>query len=350
MFLTTKVLEEKPVLYRSAFMKIFKCPSAAIFLSQLYFWKPHARDSDGVYKTFTEWYDETGLSRRNIETARKTLKGFKVLVETKKGIPAKIYYKIDEGVLMGLLNDFYIQQSANEHSTTMAQPAKLEGMGEPFSDVLSVRSITENTPENTPENTKENISSSEAAPAGATTTAGDEVQALPPLPDFDLFFEREISPYLKPSFNSPNSFQRRACVSRINNAYKKFFGEGWGNSIAGNKRLLKSYENDLFNIYWLKTKKKVEKAVAKSNFLKVCNEVGFLHLMIALDDANRCYSRREKDYIPKGSNWLKHGKYEEFLPEMIDSEPDKELLKSNGVKKKTKLELSGKIFGRSCDF
>nr|MDQ3828913.1 hypothetical protein [Candidatus Tectomicrobia bacterium] len=52
--------------------------------------------SDGwFYKTQPEWEDETGMGRSEQETARKHLRRTPFWQETRRGVPAKLYFRID---------------------------------------------------------------------------------------------------------------------------------------------------------------------------------------------------------------------------------------------------------------
>lgn len=69
---------------------------ATILLCQLLFWEGKQADpSSWVYKTQKELFEETGLTRREQETARKKLKEKGFLNEMHRGIPRKLYFRLD---------------------------------------------------------------------------------------------------------------------------------------------------------------------------------------------------------------------------------------------------------------
>mgnify|MGYP003386496819 CR=1 FL=1 len=142
-----KILEDKPVAYRGIFSKIFKDVCAGVFLSQLYYWQDRGERKDGyIYKSYKEWYDETGLSRSNLDTARSKLKKSGVLSELKEGLPLRLFYKINNEVLIDVIEKWLdkelasLQDSANSNATSCKQQCDI------------VQCITENTTENTTEN------------------------------------------------------------------------------------------------------------------------------------------------------------------------------------------------------
>ena len=56
-------------------------------------------------RTQTEWERETGLTRREQETARRKLKARGVLDERKSGVPAKLYFRLNLKILAQLIEE-----------------------------------------------------------------------------------------------------------------------------------------------------------------------------------------------------------------------------------------------------
>ena len=97
-----------PVAYYAAFAKVLGGVEAGIFASQFFYWYGKGHDPQGwMYKTQSAIEDETGLTRRNQETARKKLRNLGVLEETHAGMPAKLYYRINLDILFPLMNDWF---------------------------------------------------------------------------------------------------------------------------------------------------------------------------------------------------------------------------------------------------
>ena len=73
----------------------------AIFLSELiskhtYFKNKNMLDDDGYfYCTYDSLNESTGIKRRNLETLRAKFKELGLIDFKRKGIPARIWYKID---------------------------------------------------------------------------------------------------------------------------------------------------------------------------------------------------------------------------------------------------------------
>ncbi len=91
---------DRPVAFHRIFVDLAGSVTAALFLSQALYWTGKGASDDEFYKTMEEWQEETGLSRSEQESARRTLRQIGVLEEQKKGIPAKVYYRINFDVFM----------------------------------------------------------------------------------------------------------------------------------------------------------------------------------------------------------------------------------------------------------
>lgn len=63
----------------------------------------HQRANGSFWKTAREWYVETGLSVREIESARKTLKDLGILIEVRQGMPAKLWYTLNLNKLAAMI-------------------------------------------------------------------------------------------------------------------------------------------------------------------------------------------------------------------------------------------------------
>lgn len=132
-------LLDRPIAFQRSFIRLNIGMTAALFLSQMTYWTNRS-DYDGwVYKTQEEWEEETGLSRYEQEGARKKLRSIGVLLEKKKGVPARLFYKIDNNVLFQAL--VAANKNAEKPHTGMRKTSKqVSGKSANF--------LTENTTEN----------------------------------------------------------------------------------------------------------------------------------------------------------------------------------------------------------
>jgi len=129
-------------------------------LSQAVYWNKRTSLPDSwFWKTQDEWQEETGLSRREQETARKILNKLGIFNERKKGIPAKLYYQINMDVLNELLSKLAADASnikdGGKRHTAMAENDIQDGLIPPNSNGVNRHYNTETTTEITTETTKE---------------------------------------------------------------------------------------------------------------------------------------------------------------------------------------------------
>lgn len=102
------------IAYRPNLARLFGGVIAEVFFEQIFYWQDKSDSELGVYKTQEELEIETGLSRKEQETARKLLREKGVLIETYKRLEHRLYYKIDCDKLDELLATLGNVQ--NEHS------------------------------------------------------------------------------------------------------------------------------------------------------------------------------------------------------------------------------------------
>ncbi len=70
--------------------------AAGVYVRQLVFWDGKGMDPDGwIYKSEDEMENETGLRRRAQREARKVLTSSEVLEEKRKGVPCRLFYRVN---------------------------------------------------------------------------------------------------------------------------------------------------------------------------------------------------------------------------------------------------------------
>ncbi len=94
-------LLDRPIAYHRVFVDIAGSVATAVFLSQALYW--HRRvpvDRHGwFYKSNEEWSLETGLTRHNIQTARKTLQELGIMECEMRSFPRRAWYRLNIEVL-----------------------------------------------------------------------------------------------------------------------------------------------------------------------------------------------------------------------------------------------------------
>ena len=161
-----EALNDKPIAFNPIYVKIGCGINGALMLSQLVYWTPRTKNQDGwIYKTHEEWEQETGLTRREQDTARKTLKSLGFLTEKKAGVPCKLHFRVErENLYKALIKysesldssqlhksaklDAQISQSeCTEAPDCMHKSAKLDAQISPTNTENTYREYTENTSE-----------------------------------------------------------------------------------------------------------------------------------------------------------------------------------------------------------
>jgi len=99
----------------------------ALMLSQALYWQVRTTDEDGwFYKTRQDWERETGMTRREQETARKRLRLTAFWEEDNRGFPPRLHYRVDLAVLGEvleiMLKEQAVQQAEEAESSETDQP------------------------------------------------------------------------------------------------------------------------------------------------------------------------------------------------------------------------------------
>jgi len=114
-----KELLKRPIAYNPIIAKTFGSVKLGILWSQMYYWSERTNDKDGwIYKTQSEVFEETGLSRKEQETARKIGKKLGVLESRVMGIPPKVNFRVDLDKTIELIS-IYIDDT---HTTEIVKP------------------------------------------------------------------------------------------------------------------------------------------------------------------------------------------------------------------------------------
>lgn len=133
---------DRPIAYHRCFVRLAGSVAGAVFLSQVVYWQkrcPEGRDG-WWWKTRDEWEEETGLTRSEQESARKLLTSAGILEEAKRGIPCRLFYRLDGRILAVLLAESCQQAGGKpaDYSETTSETSS-ETTGEESSGELSPR-------------------------------------------------------------------------------------------------------------------------------------------------------------------------------------------------------------------
>lgn len=160
----------RPIAFQVVFARVAGGAANGVFLSQLWHWHDKGWDTDGwIYKTQDDWEDETCLTRYEQESARKALRAKGLLEEKRQGLPAKLYYRLNQSALFDAIKALpekspseirreRQQEWGKTPSLSASQPRVgqnpiLEAVDPPLNGVDSPHSTTENTSKTTTKNT-----------------------------------------------------------------------------------------------------------------------------------------------------------------------------------------------------
>ena len=161
-----EAMNDQPIAFNKHYVFIGCGINGALMLSQLVYWTSRTRNKDGwIYKTHEEWTRETGLTRREQDTARKTLKSLGFLIEKKVGVPCKLHFRVErENLYEALIKYSESLDSSQLHNSAkldaqmrqsectdvpdcMHNSAKLDAQISPTNTENTYREYTENTSE-----------------------------------------------------------------------------------------------------------------------------------------------------------------------------------------------------------
>lgn len=143
---------DRPIAFQRGFVFLGCGITGALMLSQAVYWSKRTNDPDGwFYKTAEEWEAETGMTRREQETARTKLSASGVLCEKKQGLPCKLFYRVDFEELL---------RQCGYGETSLHESAKQGSTEVPNRSTQKRQSSTENTTENTTDINQPNGSAS----------------------------------------------------------------------------------------------------------------------------------------------------------------------------------------------
>lgn len=117
------LLGQTPIVFHRCYVGITGSVTAALWLSYaVYHLTENTPEDDGWFsKSQLEWEQETGLSRREQESARKLLVGLNILRERRPGLQRPMQFQIDLDVLMQRLQEQsetgFCRSTASPHST-----------------------------------------------------------------------------------------------------------------------------------------------------------------------------------------------------------------------------------------
>lgn len=126
-------LMDRPIAFQRSFVSLGVGITGALMLSQAVYWSNRTEDSEGwFYKTMEEWEAETGMTRSEQEKARKSLGALGVWEEQRKGVPARMFYRVKlpvlERALLGEREPVTLEHVLTHYASVLAGLSKTDLM------------------------------------------------------------------------------------------------------------------------------------------------------------------------------------------------------------------------------
>lgn len=122
-------LLDRPIAFQPVFVDLTGSVAAALLLSQAVYWQQRAARPGGWWwKTRAEWQHETRLTRHEQEAARRLLRRHKFWAESRRGVPARTFFRVDLDLLLEALSQISLEnpQFAENRQTRLPDSGKQE--------------------------------------------------------------------------------------------------------------------------------------------------------------------------------------------------------------------------------
>lgn len=230
------LLPDRPIAFNRDFVNLGIGITGALFLSQAVYWHKRTKNNDKwFYKVFEEWQEEIGLTRREFETARERLKAKGYIEEQKKGIPAKLYYRICPDKIVQDLQASMLQTSMLQ--TSMSESCILECENDTNCNAQTVQPVVSESciiyTDITQENTKDTTSDITTIKKQKKTTESENI----------LLISKEIVGYLNSKLGTHYKHTSVETIKKIKARLKEGFTVDDFKTVIDKKVLL--WKNDI---------------------------------------------------------------------------------------------------------
>lgn len=121
---TIKTMLQRPIAYNPVIAKATGSVKLTVLWCQIHYWTDKARDADGwVYKTMNDIFEETGLSRREQESARELAEKLGVMETQVKGTPPTVHFRVSEDRMIEVIEK-WIKKNPEKQSAETSKERK----------------------------------------------------------------------------------------------------------------------------------------------------------------------------------------------------------------------------------
>lgn len=97
------LLSDRPIAFHPVLARLLGGINEALLFQQLAYWSDKGDDPEWIYKSQVELEAETTLSEYQQLQARKKLKALGVIEDVRRGVPARLYYRVNWEAVFRLL-------------------------------------------------------------------------------------------------------------------------------------------------------------------------------------------------------------------------------------------------------
>jgi hypothetical protein len=137
-----RVLSDRPIAFHPELARAFGGINEALFFQQIAYWSDKGDDPEWIYKSQVELEAETCLSAYQQKQARDHLKRLGVLQDARRGVPARLYYRIDWPATFRFLETANLDSGADPR---FLETRNLDSKEPASKDAGNSESITEST-------------------------------------------------------------------------------------------------------------------------------------------------------------------------------------------------------------
>lgn len=120
---------DRVIAYSPVLARISGSVVAGVMLSQALYWTKRTSEDGWFYKSIEEWRDELSMGRCEQERARRVLRECGFLDEQRRGVPARLFFRLDlktiADALHGITRDLTVAQIIQIHRTALLNLSKL---------------------------------------------------------------------------------------------------------------------------------------------------------------------------------------------------------------------------------
>ena len=265
-----------PISFHRVFVTLTGSVTAAVMLSQAVYWTKRM-PGGWFWLTRDGWEEQTGLSRSEQESARARLRATGFWQEERKGVPAKLHYRVNLAALRDALNLLEAKPPSSR-----AEPCQLDG-GNPANWTAEILpTISETTTETTAENTEERKDTPLSAKADIPPRGKCDVPSEPCL----LTIEPDSDAKGKPNGKYPARFEQ------FWQAYRALGCTRPHNKAAS----LKAYQ----------------RALTRAEHEVIMD--GLERYAVHLDEREAIGHHDARDYVPMPQTWLNQARWDTEYP------------------------------------